>query len=68
MDASRTMITFKAARIRFTYRIGGVLVHNGHVLCQAAPEQGFWFLPGGRAGEKARVSRPSRGRGRPAPR
>src|SRR5579885_2912204 len=55
MDVSRTMITFKAARIRFTYRVGGVLVHNGHVLCQAAPEQGFWFLPGGRAemGESA---------------
>ncbi|HZO73855.1 MAG TPA: NUDIX hydrolase [Ktedonobacteraceae bacterium] len=49
MDASRTMITFKPARIRFTYRVGGVLIHNGHVLCQAAPEQGFWFLPGGRA-------------------
>lgn len=55
MDASRTMITFKPARIRFTYRVGGVLIHNGHVLCQAAPEQGFWFLPGGRAelGESA---------------
>jgi len=49
------MITFKPARIRFTYRVGGVLIHKGHVLCQAATEQGFWFLPGGRAelGESA---------------
>src|SRR5437660_10456894 len=55
MDASRTMITFKSARTRFTYRVGGILLHNGHVLCEAATEQGFWFLPGGRAelGESA---------------
>lgn len=55
MNPSRTMITFKPARIRFTYRVGGILIHNGHVLCQAAPRQDFWFLPGGRAelGESA---------------
>lgn len=55
MDASRTMITFKPARIRFTYRVGGVLIYNGHVLCEAATEDRSWFLPGGRAelGESA---------------
>lgn len=55
MDASRTMITFKPARTRFTYRVGGVLIHNGHVLCEAASREKFWFLPGGRAelGESA---------------
>lgn len=55
MDASRTMITFKPARIRFTYRVGGILIHNGHVLCEAAAREKFWFLPGGRAelGESA---------------
>jgi hypothetical protein len=47
MQTPRTMITFKAAEIRFTYRIGGILMHRGHVLCQAAERGGFWFLPGG---------------------
>ena len=45
----RTMITFDAAQTRFTYRVGGILLHNGHLLCQAAPLKDFWFLPGGRA-------------------
>ncbi len=45
----RTMITFKPAEIRFTYRVGGILIHHEHVLCQAASEEDFWFLPGGRA-------------------
>ncbi|HEX9132501.1 MAG TPA: NUDIX domain-containing protein [Ktedonobacteraceae bacterium] len=54
----RTMITFKPAEIRFTYRVGGILIHHEHLLCQAASEEGFWFLPGGRAelGESASVS------------
>lgn len=51
----RTMITFEAGGTRFNYRIGGILIHQGHVLCQAETEEGFWFLPGGRAelGESA---------------
>ena len=55
----RTMITFKPAEIRFTFRVGGILTHHEHVLCQAAPDnEGYWFLPGGRAelGESASVS------------
>jgi 8-oxo-dGTP pyrophosphatase MutT (NUDIX family) len=56
MQTPRTMITFKAAEIRFTYRISGILLHRGHVLCQAAEKRNFWFLPGGRAelGESAK--------------
>ncbi len=52
------MITFKSNAIRFTYRVGGILMQNEHVLCQAVPEEGFFFLPGGRAelGEPASTS------------
>jgi 8-oxo-dGTP pyrophosphatase MutT (NUDIX family) len=58
MHAPRHLITFKPGDIRFTYRVGGVLIQREHVLCQSAGEEGFWFLPGGRAevGESARVS------------
>jgi len=58
MDTPRTMITFKSNGIRFTYRVGGVIIQNEHVLCQAVPDEGFFFLPGGRAelGESASTS------------
>ncbi len=57
-QAQRTMITFKQSGIKFTYRVGGIAIHNGHVLFQKAtadPTKTFWFLPGGRAelGESA---------------
>jgi 8-oxo-dGTP pyrophosphatase MutT (NUDIX family) len=56
MQTPRTMITFRSDQTRFTYRIAGILIHRGHVLCQMADRQGFWFLPGGRAelGESAK--------------
>ena len=58
MDTTRTMITFKQGSTKFTYRIGGIIIHDGRVLFQRAtvdPEHIFWFLPGGRAevGESA---------------
>ena len=58
MSIARTMITFKQGSSKFTYRIGGIAIHNGHVLFQRAtldPAHIFWFLPGGRAevGESA---------------
>ncbi len=58
MDTTRTMITFKQGSTKFTYRIGGITIHDGHALFQRAtldPEHIFWFLPGGRAevGESA---------------
>ena len=58
MHTPRTMITFKPGGIRFTFRVGGILIHNEHVLCQAASDEDSWFLPGGRAelGESASVS------------
>src|SRR5256885_782414 len=58
MQTPRTMITFKTAEMRFSYRVGGILIHRGHVLCQAADREDFWLLPGGRAelGESARVT------------
>ena len=58
MHTPRTMITFKPGEIRFTYRVGGILIHQEHVLCQLASQEDFWFLPGGRAelGESASVT------------
>jgi len=58
MHSPRTMITFKPGEIRFTYRVGGTLIRNEHVLCQADSREDFFFLPGGRAelGESASVS------------
>lgn len=55
---ARTMITFKAGNVKFTYRIAGIAIHDGHVLFQQStidPNDMFWFLPGGRAelGESA---------------
>jgi ADP-ribose pyrophosphatase YjhB (NUDIX family) len=43
------MITFKPGEIRFTYRVGGILIQHEHVICQAASDEDFYFLPGGRA-------------------
>ncbi len=52
------MVTFDQGSTRFTYRIGGIAIHDGRVLFQRAtldPTRIFWFLPGGRAeiGESA---------------
>ncbi len=51
MNSPRTMITFKTGNIRFTYRIGAIILHNGRLLCEEGMQRGetFWFLPGGRA-------------------
>ena len=58
MHTPRTMITFKSAGIHFTYRVGGILIQDKHVLCQASSDENFFFLPGGRAelGESASAS------------
>ena len=58
MHTPRTMITFKPGEIRFTFRVGGILIHHEHILCQLASKEDFWFLPGGRAelGESTSVT------------
>jgi ADP-ribose pyrophosphatase YjhB (NUDIX family) len=58
MHAPRTIITFKPAEIRFTYRVGGIFIHQEHILCQFDSKEDLFFLPGGRAelGEAASVS------------
>ena len=43
------MITFTRGDLRFNYRITGVAICDGKVLLQKPAEEGFWFLPGGRA-------------------
>ena len=49
MHTPRTMITFKSGGIHFNYRVGGVFIQSEHVLCEAAYQEDFWTLPGGRA-------------------
>lgn len=52
MDKTRTMITFKRGGKKFSYRIAGIVRHEGRMLFQRAmldPHDLFWFLPGGRA-------------------
>ncbi len=58
MHTPRTMITFKSEGIRFTNRVGGILIQDEHVLCQVSSNEDFFFLPGGRAelGESASAS------------
>jgi ADP-ribose pyrophosphatase len=51
-EHERTMITFRKTSYRFTYRIGGIALHNDRVLCQKSTINAsdiYWFLPGGRA-------------------
>ncbi|MHB9144328.1 MAG: NUDIX hydrolase [Symbiobacteriia bacterium] len=45
---SRRMITFDDGDVRFTHRVAGIAVQDGHVLLQQAEADGFWFTPGGR--------------------
>jgi ADP-ribose pyrophosphatase YjhB (NUDIX family) len=44
-----SMISFTRGDQRFNYRIAGVAICDGKVLLQKPAEEGFWFLPGGRA-------------------
>lgn len=51
-EQARTMITFRRTPYRFTYRVGGIALHNNRVLCQKSTMNAsdiYWFLPGGRA-------------------
>ncbi len=52
------MITFKSGRVHFTYRVGGIIIQDEHILFQTAFNEEFYFLPGGRAelGESAPAS------------
>jgi ADP-ribose pyrophosphatase YjhB (NUDIX family) len=48
MTGERAMITFNAGAWRFNYRVGGVIVRDGHVLLMRMGSENFWFVPGGR--------------------
>lgn len=48
-DPERTMITFRNGNMRFTYRVAGIAIREGHVLLQQAEGTDIWFVPGGRA-------------------
>ena len=45
----RHMLTFETDQFKFSYRIVGVALHEGHVLLHRAETDDFWALPGGRA-------------------
>jgi len=42
------MITFNAGAWRFNYRVGGMIVRDGHVLLMRIGSESFWFVSGGR--------------------
>jgi ADP-ribose pyrophosphatase YjhB (NUDIX family) len=52
------MIVFSTGSWRFTYRVGAIIIRDGHVLLMRMGANDFWFVPGGRveAGEVARVA------------
>jgi len=58
VSEQRTMITFSAGRWRFQYRVGAVVIRNGHVLLMKPGARDIWFVPGGRIemGEPARLA------------
>lgn len=44
----REMITFDRNNVRFSLRVAGIAIHEGHVLLHRAECDDFWALPGGR--------------------
>ena len=52
------MVTFSAGAMRFTYRVGAVVVREGHVLLMRNLAEDYWFTPGGRVelGETAQAA------------
>lgn len=49
MELGHNMITFTRGNTKFSYRIAGVAISEGHVLLQRAEASNEWFVPGGRA-------------------
>lgn len=43
------MIIVDTGDVRFTYRVSGIALHDGHVLLQRCQSENCWFPPGGRA-------------------
>lgn len=48
-EPGHSMITFTRENKKFTYRIAGIAISDGHVLLQRAEAGNEWFVPGGRA-------------------
>jgi ADP-ribose pyrophosphatase YjhB (NUDIX family) len=42
------MVAFSAGAMQFTYRVGAVVVREGHVLLIRNLSEDYWFTPGGR--------------------
>src|SRR5262245_55753320 len=58
MERKRAMIVFDVGSWRFNYRVGAIIIRDGHVLLMRMGANDFWFVPGGRveAGETARLA------------
>jgi len=58
MERKRAMIVFDVGSWRFNYRVGAIIIRDGHVLLMRMGANDFWFVPGGRveAGETARMA------------
>jgi hypothetical protein len=57
MARKRAMIVFSIGSWRFTYRVGAIIIRDGHVLLMRMTAEDFWFVPGGRWKQKGRRSR-----------
>lgn len=49
MSAERHMIRLDKKPQLFTFRVAGLILHNGHLLVQRSANETYWALPGGRA-------------------
>ena len=52
------MVTFSAGAMRFTYRVGAVVVREGHVLLMRNLSEDYWFTPGGRVELEGKQRKP----------
>jgi ADP-ribose pyrophosphatase YjhB (NUDIX family) len=57
-EEERTMITFTIGPWHFTYRVGAIVLREGHVLLTRNLSENYWFTPGGRVeiGESAHAA------------
>ena len=58
MEEERTMVTFTVGSWHFTYRVGAIVLREGHVLLTRNLSENYWFTPNGRVeiGESAHAA------------
>src|ERR1700722_335504 len=48
LEEERTMVTFTVGSWHFTYRVGAIVLREGHILLTRNLSENYWFTPGGR--------------------